>query len=117
MPARRVVAAAALAGFGVVSPTVADGQRIYEQVCAGCHGADGTDAMPGVPDLTERDGVLRKPDAVLLRNTIKGVARPRAMAMPARGGSPALTDDELRAALAYIRRTFGESTTKEKRSK
>lgn len=93
------------------------GQRLYERNCLACHGADGMGAMPGVPDFTERNGVLRKPDAVLLRNTINGMARPGTMAMPARGGNPALTDDELRAALAHIRRAFGASATMEKRNR
>ncbi len=112
----RVVAAAVLAGLGALAHA-ADGQRVYEQVCAGCHGADGSGAMPGVPDFTDRDGPLAKPDAVLLRNTISGVQRPGTMPMPARGGNPALTDDELRATLAYLRRTFGAAATTEQRNR
>lgn len=114
MPARRAVAALALTGFGVVAAHAGDGQRVYDRVCAVCHGADGAGAMPGVPDFAARNGPLAKPDAVLWRSTVDGTARPGAMPMPARGGNPALTDDELRAALVYIRRAFGASATMEK---
>jgi len=117
MPARPVVTVAALAGLGVMSLAAADGQGVYDRVCAGCHGGDGTGAMPGAPDFTARDGPLAKPDAVLWRSTVNGTARPGAMPMPARGGNPALTDGELRAALAYIRRAFGAPATTEKPSR
>ena len=114
MPARRVVAAAALAGLGAVSVAAADGQRVYDRTCAGCHASDGAGAMPGVPDFTARGGPLAKLDAVLWRSTLNGMARSGAMPMPARGGNPALTDDELRAVLVYIRRAFGAQATTEK---
>lgn len=102
-----------LAGFVAVPA----GQQLYGRNCLACHGADGAGAMPGVPDFTATDGPLARPDAVLLRNMINGMARPGTMAMPARGGNPALSDDDLRAALAYIRRAFGAPATMEKRSK
>lgn len=117
MSARRAIVALAVAGFGIVAAHAGNGQRVYDRVCAVCHGADGSGAMPGVPDFTARNGPLAKPDAVLWRSTVDGTARPGAMPMPARGGNPTLTDDELRAALGYIRRAFGASTTMEKRKK
>lgn len=112
MSARWAIAALALAGFGVVAAYAGDGQRVYDRICAGCHGA-----MPGVPDFAARNGPLAKPDVVLWRSAVDGTARPGAMPMPARGGNPALSDDELRAALVYVRRAFGASATMEKRNK
>jgi len=34
------------------SAAIASGQAIYDQACAICHGADGSGALPGAPDLT-----------------------------------------------------------------
>lgn len=83
------------------------GKSIYMQACVACHGADGAGMMPGVPDFTEARGVLTKPDAELLRNMIAGIQSPGSpLAMPPKGGNPALTEAELKEALAYIRRTF-----------
>jgi mono/diheme cytochrome c family protein len=40
---------------------IASGKLIYDQACAICHGADGTGALPGAPDLTtaEAQSTLR----------------------------------------------------------
>lgn len=80
--------------------------RLYEAACAVCHGADGAGAMPGVPDLTARDGPLRKPEAVLVRNTLTGIERPGAPGMPPKGGNPALTEPQIRALVRYMRTAF-----------
>lgn len=88
------------------------GQAIYLQQCLVCHGADGTGAMPGVPDLTEPSGVLSKADELLLGSLINGVQRPGApLLMPPKGGNPALTETDMQDVLIFIRREF-TSTTK-----
>lgn len=87
--------------------TAKQGQAIYNGTCIACHGADGTGSLPGVPDLNEKVGVLTKSDALLLRSLTDGVQGPNApIAMPAKGGNPALTEDDLKAVLAYIRQNF-----------
>jgi cytochrome c5 len=84
------------------------GRTVYQHSCLACHGADGAGMMPGVPDFSEPRGVLTKPDTELLRNMITGIQSPGSpMAMPPKGGNPALTEKELKEALNYIRRTFG----------
>lgn len=83
------------------------GAAIYNGTCIACHGADGTGSLPGVPDLNEKAGVLTKTDALLLRSLTDGVQGPNApIAMPAKGGNPALTEDDMKAVLAYIRQNF-----------
>jgi len=63
--------------------------------------------VPGVPDLTASDSVLRKAEADLVQNTIKGMQSPGAsMAMPPKGGNPALTEQNIVDAIRYMRSTF-----------
>lgn len=89
------------------------GRQLYEQTCAACHGTDASGAMPGVPDLTKRRGALTKTDAELLRSLVKGMQTPGApLAMPPRGGNPALTDSDLRATLVHLRHITGIQSNK-----
>lgn len=84
----------------------ADGKRVYEGTCIACHGADGKGAVRGIPDLTS--GTLSKPNDLLLENIEQGFQSPgSAMAMPPKGGNPALTEADLKAVLQYMRATFG----------
>lgn len=93
------------------SATESAGQAIYAQTCIACHGASGKGAIPGVPDFTKGEGPLVKSDAVLLQNISEGFQSPGSiMAMPAKGGNPALTSVDLKAVLAYLRSEFGKSS-------
>ena len=84
------------------------GGRIYGETCVACHGQDGKGALAGMPDFRAANGRLSKPDAVLLRNIINGFQTPGSpMPMPARGGNPDLTDQDLADVLAYMRTSFG----------
>ncbi len=105
-------------GFVASAPGLADvaleqGRAVYDQTCAVCHGPDGAGGMPGVPDFNDPAGPLSKPDAVLLKSTIEGSTSPGSpMAMPPKGGNPALTESEIMAVLAYIRSRFGAAQRK-----
>ena len=60
-----------------------------------------------MPDFSDKAGVLAKTDALLLRSLIDGVQGPNApIAMPAKGGNPALTEDDMKAVLVYVRQNF-----------
>jgi len=94
---------AARAGTGTT------GKETYNQTCVSCHGADGKGAFPGVPDLTDSNGRLGKPDDVLLKNITEGFQSPgSAMAMPPKGGNPNLSDADIERVLRYLRQTFGQ---------
>ena len=43
------------------------GAAVFNGTCIACHGSDGAGNLPGVPDLTERSGLLSQDDAVLLK--------------------------------------------------
>ena len=102
-------AAAADSGTTAALPAVAAGDaergaRIFGETCVACHGANGKGAIPGVPDLAER---LKKQDDVLLRHIIEGFESPGSpMPMPAKGGNPDLSDQDMADSLAYIRKNF-----------
>lgn len=93
----------------VISAHALTGKEVYTQTCIACHGANGQGAIPGAANFTLENGPLSKPDKVLLDHIINGYQTPGSpMAMPARGGNPKLTDDDIKNALQYIRDTFGK---------
>lgn len=87
---------------------VAAGKGVFSQTCIVCHGANGKGAIPGVPSFADDDGPLSKTDEQLYKNVMEGFQSPgSAMAMPAKGGNPALTESDIKAVLAFIRAEFG----------
>lgn len=104
VPAPASMAAAAPAAAGASGRS---GEAVYLQTCVACHGPEGRGAIPGTPDLTGPDGPLTKPDAELMRNVTEGFQSPGSpMAMPPKGGNPALTTADIQAVLDYMRREF-----------
>jgi mono/diheme cytochrome c family protein len=98
--------------LGVSLPAIApvfatDGAELYAQSCLACHGSDGAGVMPGVRDLTEPGGPLEKADDVLFLSIRDGVEG--AVAMPARGGNPALVESDIYILIDYLRQNFGPS--------
>lgn len=73
-----------------------DGAATFKAKCTGCHGADGTKAMPamGVKPLNTPD-VQNKGAATLIGEVTNGVGK-----MPAFGGK--LSGDEIKAAVNYV---------------
>lgn len=87
----------------------ASGKSIYQQNCTACHGADGTGALPGVPDLTIKKGRLAKSDSTLIKNIIQGFQSAGSpMAMPPKGGNTKLTDTDIKEVVGYLRETFAK---------
>lgn len=85
-----------------------NGERLYSQNCAACHGADGKGVIPGAPDFTAPGGVLSSPDTLLVKRIVEGYQSPDSpMAMPPNGGNPSLSREDIVAVLAYMRRAFG----------
>ena len=85
------------------------GQEIYAQTCVACHGADGKGALPGVPNFSRADGPLGKSDEILHQNILLGYQSPGSpMAMPPKGGNPALTGADIASVLRYLREAFAQ---------
>jgi cytochrome c5 len=91
---------------------VQNGKRVYQGTCIACHGDDGRGALPGVPDLTRMEGFesTSHSDFALFKHVEHvedGVKKPGdPMAMPPKGGNPALTEEDIRDALIYMRAKF-----------
>jgi len=112
---KRLLIAMALLSGCEAKPDLALGAKLYAQHCASCHGAN----LEGQPDWRKRlpngrfpapphdasGHTWHHPDEVLFAITKHGLAPPYAPAgyesdMPAFGGK--LSDQEIRAVLAYI---------------
>ncbi len=86
----------------------ATGKEMYDKTCVACHGASGEGTFPGAPDFTDSSGVLLKSDSVLIDHISNGFqSEGSPMAMPPKGGNPNLSENGIKAVLAYIRETFG----------
>ncbi|MGP5310250.1 c-type cytochrome [Vreelandella alkaliphila] len=73
-----------------------DGEGIYNNICMACHetGAAGAPVRADEAAWAER---TEQGFATLLEHAINGIG-----AMPARGGNPNLSDEEMEAAVAYM---------------
>lgn len=109
-PVRHLIFAVSAVSVAGVSHAddLARGREVYQGTCIACHGSDGAGVLPGVPDFTNRSGPLGKSDAVLIDHIANGFQSPGSpMAMPAKGGDPTLTEQDVRAVLQYLKNEFG----------
>lgn len=95
--------AAAPAPVSVPAVEVAEneqGEAVYKKVCSMCHAA----AVAGSPkpgDKADWGPRIAQGNDVLYKHALEGFTGAKGM-MPARGGSPALTDDEVKSAVDYM---------------
>ncbi len=91
------------------APAVAEGKTLYEQSCSACHGQDAKGIAGLGKDITANSAfVSSQSDDQLLEFIKKGrdasdPANTTGVAMPPKGGNPTLTDDEIKAIIAYLR--------------
>lgn len=94
---------------------VEQGQALYVSTCSACHARDAR-GVPGLgKDLIASEFVHGLTDEELLQFIIVGrqpwdPGNTTGIAMPGRGGNPAITDDQLRAIIAWLRTTTAEQT-------
>ena len=86
-----------------VAPGARTGEQVYTAICATCH-ATGAAGAPKVGDNAGWAARISKGWAALMTSATKGLN-----AMPARGGAPDLTDDEVGRAVAYMANKSGGS--------
>ncbi len=88
--------------------TLEEGRLLYAQACAACHGPDGAGLPTLGNTLVASEFLAQKNDAEVLA-MIRAGREPGAadnrsgVAMPASGGRPDLTDQQLAAIIGYIR--------------
>jgi cytochrome c5 len=85
-----VAAAALVAASGAQA---ADGQAVYNQNCSACH----NNMKPKIGDKDAWAPLIKQGPDALAASVIKGKG-----AMPPRGGKPNLSDDDIKAAVAYL---------------
>jgi cytochrome c5 len=82
------------------SPPARNGQQVYQASCVACHGA-GIAGAPKLEDKGQWDKRIAKGLDTLYASAVNGVTG-SAGAMPAKGGNPALSDAEVKAAVDYM---------------
>ena len=72
-----------------------DGEMIYGSVCAACH----TAAVLGAPQPGSAEMALRAENGMdaMMQNALNGLN-----AMPARGGRPDLSDEQVKAVIEFM---------------
>lgn len=86
----------------------ADGETYFDQTCAACHGMDAKGLPQLGKDLTTSKFVAGKTNAELLAFIKQGrlpndPLNTTGVAMPPKGGNPALTDQQLIDIISYLR--------------
>ena len=92
-------AAAAAAASQVAYGGTLDGAVIFDSLCAGCH----TSGAGGAPTMDAAHWAARLPKGkdLLHKNAIEGFTGTSGV-MPAKGGNPALTDEQVAATVDWM---------------
>ncbi len=81
-------------------PPGRNGQQVYQATCVACHGA-GIAGAPKLGDKSQWAKHIAKGRDTLYTSAVNGVQGSTG-AMPPKGGNPALSDAEVRAAVDYM---------------
>lgn len=101
VPADQPVATAPAAPAAAPAPVAAaPGEGTYKKVCAMCH-ASGVAGAPVPGNKEQWAARIAKGNDTLYKHAIEGFTGELGM-MPPRGGSPALSDDEVKAAVDFM---------------
>ena len=90
-----------------VAQTIAapkSGKEIFETVCTACH-STGVLGAPKYGDKPSWEPRIAKGEATLIQSALNGFNK-----MPARGGQPNLSDDEVKATVQYMLKAVGVSS-------
>ena len=101
-------AAQPVAAAGDAAGDAANVQKIFAQICVACHGPEGKGVQGLGKDLTTSTWVGEQTDEQLIEFIKKGrdpgdPLNTTGVAMPPRGGNPALKDQEIADIVAFVR--------------
>ena len=77
------------------------GKGTYNSICVACHGS----GIPGIPQLGDAAAWaprIEKGNDTLYDHAINGYTGNAGLPMPAKGGNPDLSDDDVKAAVDYM---------------
>ncbi|MEX2517141.1 MAG: c-type cytochrome [Gammaproteobacteria bacterium] len=77
------------------------GRSVYEGLCISCHNG----AIPGIPKIGDAEAWAPRIEQgmdTLYKHAIEGYIGTSGMPMPAKGGDPNLSDDQVKAAVDYM---------------
>ena len=94
-------AAAKAAASQVAYGGTTDGKEIYDHLCTSCHTA-GIAGAPKLGDKAMWGPRIKEGLDTLVKHAIEGYHGPDGNFMPAKGGNPALTDEQVTAAVHWI---------------
>jgi len=98
--AAAVAAAAAKAASQIAYGGTTDGSVIFSNLCTGCH----TSGAGNAPTMDKGHWVPRIAQGkdTLYKHAIEGYTGPDGGVMPAKGGNPALTDEQVKATVDWM---------------
>ena len=77
------------------------GKKVYSGLCFSCHGT-GLPNIPQFGDAVAWESRIAQGIPLLYERAMTGFTGESGMPMPAKGGNPALSDDEIKAAVDYM---------------
>lgn len=106
--ADKAAALAAAGGDADLAEIIASGTKLYAATCAACHGSNGKGLKGLGKDLAASQFVHDTKDDDLLAFVKKGrgptdPGNTTGVAMPPKGGNPAMSDDDILDVIAYLR--------------
>lgn len=106
--AEKAASLAAAGGDPELAEILASGTKLFAKTCAACHGQDAKGLKGLGKDLTISEFVAKTKDDALLTFVKQGrnpgePGNTTGVAMPPKGGNPALSDDDILDIIAYMR--------------
>ena len=86
---------------GQTAGAAVDGEKVYKSLCFSCHDM-GVAGAPKLGDKQDWGPRIAKGMDALYTSSLKGKNDVPGKIMPAKGGNPALSDDEVKAAVDYM---------------
>jgi cytochrome c5 len=83
-------------------PMLQRGRLIWEDTCMGCHGGNKATGAPKITATKKWTPRAAQGLPILIENATTGFIGKTYTEMPARGGNPELSDDDVAAAVAFM---------------